>query len=56
MGHVLSAGGIGPAGVKVRSFLGLVNFTARFTPDLATVSASLRHLTKSLESFVWGLE
>ena len=71
MGHVLSARGIGPADVRVkavfdsreptnaaevRSFLGLVNFTARFIPDLATVSAPLRQLTKSGESFVWGPE
>ena len=57
MGHVLSARGIGPADVKVKavvdareptnaaevkSFLGLINFTARFIPDLATVSAPLR--------------
>ncbi|KAL9967186.1 hypothetical protein ACROYT_G025364 [Oculina patagonica] len=71
MGHVLSARGIGPADVKVkavvdareptsaaevRSFLGLVNFTARFIPDLATVSAPLRQLTKNGEPFVWGLE
>ena len=69
MGHVLSARGIGPADVRVkavvdareptnaaevRSLLGLVNFTARFIPDLATVSAPLLHLTKSSESFVWG--
>ena len=66
MGNVLSARGIGPADVKVkavvdareptnaaevRSFLGLVNFTARFIPDLATVSAPLRQLTKRGESF-----
>ena len=71
MGHVLSARGIGPADVKVkavvdaceptnaaevRSFLGPVNFTARFIPDLATVSAPLRQLTKSGEPFVWGPE
>ena len=71
MGHVLSARGTGPADVKVkavvdareptnaaevRSFLGLVNFTARFIPDLATVSASLRQLTKSGEPFAWGPE
>ena len=71
MGHVLSAHGICPADVKVkavvdarepmnaaevRGFLGLVNFTARFIPDLATVSAPLRQLTKSGESFVWGPE
>ena len=61
MGNVLSERGVGPAEVKVktvvdaleptnaaevRSFLGLVNFTARFIPDLATVSAPLRQLTK----------
>ena len=71
LGHVLSARGIGPANGKVkavvdaheptnaaevRSFLGLVNFTARFIPDLATVSAPLRQLTKSGEPFVWGPE
>ena len=71
MGHVLSARGIGPADVKVkavvdareptnaaevRSLLGVVNFTTRFIPDLATVSAPLCHLTKSGESFVWGPE
>ena len=69
MGHVLSARGIGPADVKVKAvidarepmnavevqgFLGLVNFTAWFIPDLATVSAPFRLLTKSGESFVWG--
>ena len=71
MGHVLSSRGIGPANVKVkavvdareptnaaevRSLLGLVNFTARFIPDLATVSAPLCQLTKSGESSVWGPE
>ena len=71
MGHVLSARGIGPADVKVkavvearepknaaevRSFLGLVNFTARFIPDLSTVSARLRQLTKNGEPFVWDQE
>ena len=71
MGHVLSARGIGPADVKVkavvearepksaaevRSFLGLVNFTARFIPDLSTVSAPLRRLTKNGEPFVWDQE
>ena len=64
MGHVLSARGIVPADVKVkavfharepknagevRSFLGLVNFTAQFIPDLATVSAPLHKLTKNGE-------
>ena len=58
----LAARRIGPADVKVkaakvRTFLGLVNlvnFTARFIPDLATVFAPLRQLTKNGESFVWG--
>ena len=67
MGHVLSASGIGPADVKVtavvkarepknaaeeRSILGLVDFTVRFMPDLSTVSAPLRQLTKNGEPFV----
>ena len=71
MGHVQSARGIGPADVKVkavvearelknaaevRSFLGLVNFTARFIPDLSTVSAPLRQVTKNGEPFVWDQE
>jgi hypothetical protein len=56
MGHVLSDRGVGPAEVKVkavvearepktaaevRSFLGLVNYSAIFIPDLATVSVPL---------------
>ncbi|CAB4019494.1 Hypothetical predicted protein, partial [Paramuricea clavata] len=41
---------------EVRSFLGLVNTTARFIPDLATVSAPLRKLTKAKEPFVWGID
>ena len=71
IGHGLSARGIGPADVKVKavvdaheppnaaevwSFLGLVNFTARFVPDLPTVSAPLRQLTKNEEPFVWRPE
>ena len=71
MSHVLSARGIGPADIKVkavveardptnaaevRSFVGLVNFTARFILDLSTVSAPLRQLTKNGEPFVWDQE
>lgn len=71
MGHVLSARGVGPSDVKVkavldarepgnakevRSFLGLVNYSARFIPDLATKSAPLRELTKKDAKFVWGDE
>ena len=67
----MSARGIDPADAKVqavvearepknaaevRSFLGLVNFTARFVPDLSTVSPPLRQLTKKGEPFVWDQE
>ena len=71
MGHLLSAQGIGPSQAKVeavtearqpesaaevRSFLGLVNFCARFIPDLATVSEPLRRLTRKDVHFSWGKE
>ena len=69
MCHVLSARGIGPAdfkavvdaceptnALKVWSVLGLLNFTARFIPGLATVSTPLRQLTKNREPFVWRPE
>ena len=63
MGHVLSSRGVGPADVKmkaavkakepqttteVRSFLGLVNYSARYIPDLATISAPQRRRNLSL--------
>ena len=41
---------------EVRSFLGLVNLCARFIPDLATVSESLRGLTRKDVHFSWGKE
>ena len=71
MGHPLSARGIGPTQAKieavtearkpdsvaeVRSFLGLVNFRARFIPDLATVSEPLRRLTRKDIPYQWGKE
>lgn len=71
MGLVLSRQGIGPTEEKVKavneacepqsvsevkSFLGLVNFNARFIPDLATVAEPLRRLTKKGEPFVFGPE
>ena len=58
MGHVLSSRGVGVASDKVkvvvdarepesvselRSFLGLVNYSGRFIPDLATLSEPLRN-------------
>ena len=69
MGHVLSAKGIGPTqdkvkavneareprtAAEVRNFLGLLNFHARFLPDLATVSEPLRKLTRKGTPFQWG--
>ena len=68
LGFLLSEKGIGPAESKVnavknatkpktaaevRSFLGLVNFSARFIENLATKSEPLRKLTKKSEKFVW---
>jgi hypothetical protein len=65
MGHVLSDHRVGPAKVKVkavvevrepmtaaevRSFLGLVNYSAIFIPDLATVSAPFREHTVRIMS------
>jgi hypothetical protein len=59
MGHLLSERGIGPTETKVeavrktktpenvkevRSFLGLVNFCAKYLPDLATVSDKMSRL------------
>jgi hypothetical protein len=61
--------GVGPAEVKVkavvearepktaaevRSFLGLVNYSARFIPDLSIVSAPLRELTRKNSVFRWA--
>ena len=71
MGNVLSRKGIAPDEVKmeailhakerknvseVRSFLGLVNFNARFIPGLAIIAEPLRRLTKKNVKFVWGPE
>ena len=40
----------------MRSFLDLVNFCARFIPDLATVSEPLRRLTRKDVHFSWRKE
>lgn len=71
MGHVLSKNGIGPTSERVKdilnatepknasevkSFLGLVNFSARYIPNLATLSELLRKLTKKNEPFRWNKE
>ena len=69
MGHLLSAKGIGPTesrvkalreareptdSSEVRSFLGLVNFSARFISGLAMEAEPLRRLTQKDTPFVWG--
>ena len=38
---------------EVRSFLGLLNFVGRFLPDMSTVSAPLRDLTKTKMPWKW---
>lgn len=63
MGYILSEHGIGleeqiltdilKARAEIRSFLGLVNFSARFISDLATVSEPLQRLTKKNVLFEW---
>lgn len=69
--HLLSTQGIGPTKVKVEmvtearqpesaaevcSSLGLVNYCARFIPDLATVLEPLGKLTRKDVHFPWGKE
>ena len=71
MGHMLSARGIGPEDAKVqavkearhpetstevRSFLGMVNYSSRFIPNLATIAEPLRRLTRKGEPFIWNEE
>ncbi|CAC5388197.1 unnamed protein product [Mytilus coruscus] len=71
MGHIFSRNGIGPTqervkdmlnatepanGSEMKSFLGLVNYSARYIPNLATLSEPLRKLTKKNEAFRWGKE
>ena len=40
----------------MKSFLGLVNFSVRYIPNLATISEPLRRLTKKHVKFEWGKE
>jgi hypothetical protein len=71
MGHLLTTAGISPTETKVeavqktripqnakdvRSFLGLVNFCAKFIPGLATVAEPLRRLTRHNIQFEWSTE
>ena len=39
---------------ELRGFLGLVQYVVRYVPDLATVAAPLRELTKGSVEFHWG--
>ena len=41
---------------EVKSFLGLVNFNARFIQDFATIAEPMRRLTKGDVTFVFGPE
>ena len=69
MGILLSKHGIGPTEEKVRavkeatrpssasevrSFMGLVGFSSRSTPDFATKAEPLRVLCRKDEKFLWG--
>lgn len=71
MGHTLTRNGVQPTNdrikalkeagkpknaAEVRSFLGLVNFSARYIPNLATVAEPLRRLVRKNEPFIWGPE
>ena len=71
MGLILTNKGIGPTeekvkavlgarepqnASKVRNFLGLANYNARFIPDFATVAEPLRKLTKRGVCFTFGDE
>ena len=68
MGHVFSKHGIGPTkerikaleeakrptnSSEVKSFLGMVNFSERYIPNLATKTEPLRKLTKKNAKFEW---
>ena len=41
---------------EIRSFLGLVNFSSRFIPNLPTIAEPLRRLTRSGVKFQWENE
>lgn len=41
---------------EVRSFFGLVNFSGRFIPNLATTAEQLRKLTRNNVPFKWEYE
>ncbi|CAM1332867.1 Uncharacterised protein r2_g4210 [Pycnogonum litorale] len=70
-GHQITSDGISPSEEKVsairdalapknvsevRSLLGLIQFCARFIPDLATVSEPIQRLCRKNVNFIWGAE
>ncbi len=69
MGILLSKYGIGPtdervkavletkapnSASEVRSFLGIIGFSARFISDFVTIAELLRQVTRKDTDFVWG--
>ena len=70
-GHELSSGGVSPSEEKiaairdarspkdaseVRPFMGLVQYSAKFMPDLASIARPIQDLTRKGVPFVWGTE
>ena len=70
-GHIIGAEGLQPDPWKIgsilsmdpstsladlQSFLGMVQFLSRFVPNLASIAANLRALTKKTSDFVWSPE
>lgn len=70
LGHVISKEGLKPTNEKVRaivkapapkdvtqlrSFLGLVNYYAKFLPSLSSVLAPLNQLLQKSQEWMWGL-
>ena len=70
-GHKLASNGVNPSEEKVaaigdarppkeasevRSFMGLVQYSAKFMPDVASVSKPIQELTRKGVIFKWGEE
>ena len=70
-GHDLTSNGVNPSEEKVadirdarppkdagevRSFMGLVQYSAKFMPDVTTVAKPIQELTKKGVAFKWGVE
>ena len=70
-GHELTSNGVNPSEEKVaairdawppkdasevRSFMGLVQYSAKFMPDVASVAKPIQELTRKGVTFKWGVE